>query len=140
MKPAIDSLQTAKVVGAILNSTHHNTQDFTVTIPAALLAQPQRPQTISRTLIVAIAAILLAGGRHRDHEHRAGDSDGAHARDRHTQGHGARRKDIVRQFLVESVPISVAGMKASQIDPIEALRYKQSTEYPANLRRSWYTV
>ena len=51
------------MVTAILNSTHHNTQDFTVTIPAALLAQQQRTQTIFTYVMVAIAAIsLLVGG------------------------------------------------------------------------------
>jgi putative ABC transport system permease protein len=109
MKPAIDSVQTAKVVGAILNSTHHNTQDFTVTIPAALLAQQQRTQTIFTYVMVAIAAIsLLVGGigimnivlatvmeRTREIGIR--------------RATGARRKDIVRQFLMESVLISVAG-------------------------------
>ena len=42
LKEGVDSVQVAKVVAAILNSTHHNIQDFTVTIPAALLAQQKR--------------------------------------------------------------------------------------------------
>ncbi len=63
LKPGADSLEVAKVVTAILNSTHHNTEDFTVTIPAALLAQQQRTQTIFTYVMVAIAAIsLLVGG------------------------------------------------------------------------------
>jgi putative ABC transport system permease protein len=41
LKPGADSIEVAKVVTAVLNSTHRNTQDFTVTIPAALLAQQQ---------------------------------------------------------------------------------------------------
>jgi putative ABC transport system permease protein len=173
LKPGADSLETAKVVTAILNSTHHNTEDFTVTIPAALLAQQQRTQTIFTYVMVAIAAIsLLVGGigimnivlatvleRTREIGVR--------------RATGARRNDIVRQFLTESVLISVAGgllgigfgfflawliartaewktivttasvliafgvsmavgvifgiypaMKASRINPIEALRYE----------------
>src|SRR5205807_3998575 len=92
-----------------LNSTHHNAQDFTVTIPAALLAQQQRTQTIFTYVMVAIAAIsLLVGGigimnivlatvmeRTREIGIR--------------RATGARRKDIVRQFLTESVLISIAG-------------------------------
>ena len=35
LKEGVDSVQVAKVAAAILNSTHHNIQDFTVTIPAA---------------------------------------------------------------------------------------------------------
>ena len=173
LKPGTDSIEAAKVVIAILNSTHRNTQDFTVTIPAALLAQQQRTQTIFTYVMVAIAAIsLLVGGigimnivlatvmeRTREIGIR--------------RATGARRHDIVRQFLTESVLISVAGgvlgvgfgfflswliaraaewktivttssvaiafgvsvavgvifgiypaVKASRIDPIEALRYE----------------
>jgi putative ABC transport system permease protein len=173
LKPEVDSVEVAKVVTAVLNSTHHNTQDFTVTIPAALLAQQKRTQTIFTYVMVAIAAIsLLVGGigimnivlatvleRTREIGVR--------------RAIGARRTDIVRQFLTESVLISVGGglmgiafgfflawliartaewrtivttssviiafgvsvavgvifgiypaMKASRIDPIEALRYE----------------
>jgi putative ABC transport system permease protein len=104
-----DSVEVAKVVTAVLNSTHHSVQDFSVTIPAALLAQQQRTQTIFTYVMVAIAAIsLLVGGigimnivlatvleRTREIGIR--------------RSIGARRLDIVRQFLIESVLISVAG-------------------------------
>jgi putative ABC transport system permease protein len=109
LKPEADSIEVAKVVTAVLNSTHHNTQDFTVTIPAALLAQQQRTPTIFTYVMVAIAAIsLLVGGigimnivlatvleRTREIGIR--------------RSIGARRLDIVRQFLTESVLISVGG-------------------------------
>ncbi len=109
LKPGADSVEVAKVVTAILNSTHNNTQDFTVTIPAALLAQQQRTQTIFTYVMVAIAAIsLLVGGigimnivlatvleRTREIGTR--------------RAVGARRRDIVRQFLSESVLISTGG-------------------------------
>ncbi|HTQ55013.1 MAG TPA: ABC transporter permease [Bryobacteraceae bacterium] len=109
LKPGADSLEVAKVVTAILSSTHHNVDDFTVTIPAALLAQQQRTQTIFTYVMVAIAAIsLLVGGigimnivlatvleRTREIGVR--------------RATGARRADIVRQFLTESVLISVGG-------------------------------
>jgi putative ABC transport system permease protein len=173
LKPGADSVETAKVVAAILNSTHHNVADFNVVIPADLLAQQQRTQTIFTYVMVAIAAIsLLVGGigimnivlatvmeRTREIGVR--------------RATGARRNDIVRQFLAESVLISVGGgilgivfgyilswliartaewktivtpssiiiafgvsvavgmifgiypaVKASRIDPIEALRYE----------------
>ncbi len=104
-----DSIEVAKVVTAVLNSTHHGVQDFTVTIPAALLAQQKRTQTIFTYVMVAIAAIsLLVGGigimnivlatvleRTKEIGIR--------------RSIGARRADIVRQFLTESVLISVAG-------------------------------
>ena len=173
LKAGADSIETAKVVTAILNSTHHNVPDFSVIIPADLLAQQQRTQTIFTYVMVAIAAIsLLVGGigimnivlatvleRTREIGIR--------------RATGARRSDIVRQFLAESVLISVGGgilgivfgyllswliartaewktivtttsifiafgvsvavgmifgiypaVKASRIDPIEALRYE----------------
>ncbi len=109
LKPDADSIEVAKIVTAVLNSTHHNVQDFTVTIPAALLAQQKRTQTIFTYVMVAIAAIsLLVGGigimnivlatvleRTREIGIR--------------RSIGARRFDIVRQFLTESVFISVGG-------------------------------
>ena len=97
------------MVTAILNSTHRNTEDFTVTIPAALLAQQKRTQAIFTYVMVAIAAIsLLVGGigimnivlatvleRTREIGIR--------------RATGATRRDIMRQFLSESVLISGAG-------------------------------
>ncbi len=109
LKVGADSAATARVVTAILNSTHHNTPDFSVTIPAELLAEQQRSQTIFTYVMVAIAAIsLLVGGigimnivlatvleRTREIGIR--------------RATGARRSDIVRQFLLESILISIAG-------------------------------
>ena len=109
LKSEARSVEVAKIVTAILNGTHHNIQDFTVTIPAALLAQQQRTQTIFTYVMVAIAAIsLLVGGigimnivlatvmeRTREIGIR--------------RSIGARRIDIVRQFLTESILISVGG-------------------------------
>ena len=141
-------------------------QDFTVTIPAALLAQQQRTQTIFTYVMVAIAAIsLLVGGigimnivlatvmeRTREIGIR--------------RSIGARRLDIMHQFMTESVLLGIAfgfflawliaataewktivttssvviafgvsvavgmifgiypAMKASRINPIDALRYE----------------
>ena len=109
LRPEADSIEVAKVVTAVLNSTHHDTQDFIVTIPAALLAQQQRTQKIFTYVMVAIAAIsLLVGGigimnivlatvleRTREIGIR--------------RSVGARRFDIVRQFMTESVLISAGG-------------------------------
>jgi len=105
----VDSVGVADVVAAVLASTHRGTADFTVTIPAALLAQQQRTQTIFTYVMVAIAAIaLLVGGigimnivlatvleRTREIGVR--------------RSVGARRLDIARQFISESVLISAGG-------------------------------
>jgi putative ABC transport system permease protein len=173
LRAGADSIEVAKIVTAVLSSTHHGVEDYSVTIPAALLAQQKRTQTIFTYVMVAIAAIsLLVGGigimnivlatvMERTKEIGIRRSI------------GARRRDIVRQFLTESVLISVSGgalgigfgyflawliartaewktivtpgsvliafgvsvavgvifglypaVKASRIDPIEALRYE----------------
>jgi putative ABC transport system permease protein len=104
-----DSIEVAKVVTAVLDSTHRGTADFTVTIPADLLAQQQRTQAIFTYVMVAIAAIsLLVGGigimnivlatvleRTREIGVR--------------RSVGARRTDIARQFVSEAVLISAGG-------------------------------
>jgi putative ABC transport system permease protein len=109
LKQGADSVEASKIVVAILNSTHRNTADFAVTIPAELLAEQQRSQAIFTYVMVAIAAIsLLVGGigimnivlatvleRTREIGIR--------------RATGARRADIVRQFLFESILISVSG-------------------------------
>jgi putative ABC transport system permease protein len=109
LKESADPVESAKIVTAILNSTHNNTQDFGVTIPAALLAQQKRTQTIFTYVMVAIAAIsllvggigimniVLATGMERTREIGI------------RRATGARRVDIVRQFLTESVLISMGG-------------------------------
>ncbi|TAN24204.1 MAG: FtsX-like permease family protein [Acidobacteria bacterium] len=109
LKPSANSVAAAAVVTAILNSTHHNTDDFNVTVPAALLAQQQQTQRIFTLVMVAVAAIsLLVGGigimnivlatvmeRTREIGVR--------------RATGARRTDILRQFLAEAVLISLSG-------------------------------
>jgi putative ABC transport system permease protein len=109
LKTTADSIEVAKVVTAVLDSTHRGTADFSVTIPAALLAQQQRTQTIFTYVMVAIAAIsLLVGGigimnivlatvleRTREIGVR--------------RSVGARRVDIARQFVSEAVLISAGG-------------------------------
>jgi putative ABC transport system permease protein len=104
-----DSVEVAKVVSAVLDSTHRGMADFTVTIPAALLAQQRRTQTIFSYVMVTIAAIsLLVGGigimnivlatvmeRTREIGIR--------------RSVGARRRDIARQFITEAILISSGG-------------------------------
>ena len=99
----------AEIVRGILNSTHHNAGDFNVIVPAALLAQQQNTRRIFNVVMVAIASIsLLVGGigimnimlasvLERTHEIGA------------RRAIGARRMDIIRQFVTESMLISLVG-------------------------------
>ncbi len=103
------SLPTADVVRSILDTTHRGENDFSVVVPAELLAEQRRTQRIFDTVMVAIASIsLLVGGigimnimlasileRTREIGVR--------------RALGARQKDIVRQFLIEATLISFVG-------------------------------
>jgi putative ABC transport system permease protein len=101
--------QIAKVVRAILDSTHHAAGDFSVIVPAELLAEQRRTERLFNAVMVAIASIsLLVGGigimnimlasileRTREIGVR--------------RAVGARQFDIVRQFVIEATIISFVG-------------------------------
>ncbi len=101
--------EAAQVVRAVLESSHHGADDFSIVVPAELLAQQKRTEQLFNTVMVAIASIsLLVGGigimnimlasileRTREIGLR--------------RAIGARRSDIVRQFVVEAMMISFAG-------------------------------
>jgi putative ABC transport system permease protein len=106
---ADSSATNAEIVRSILNSSHHSAGDFSVIVPAELLAEQKRTEQLFNTVMVAIASIsLLVGGigimnimlaaileRTREIGVR--------------RAVGARQRDIVRQFVVEAVLISFAG-------------------------------
>ncbi|HKW76732.1 MAG TPA: ABC transporter permease [Terriglobales bacterium] len=106
---ADDSSVKAQVVRGILNSSHRNTPDFSVIVPAELLAERKRTEQLFNTVMVAIASIsLLVGGigimnimlaaileRTREIGVR--------------RAVGATQRDIIRQFVIEAVLISFAG-------------------------------
>ena len=52
---------------------------------------------------------LAFGGWDWNYEHHAGDGLGADPRDRHPPRLGARRRDIIEQFLIEATVISSSG-------------------------------
>jgi putative ABC transport system permease protein len=109
VQPNVDSIETSNVVTAILAATHKDAGDFTVTVPAGLLEQKKQTQFIFNIVMICIAGIsLLVGGigimnimlatvleRTREIGIR--------------RAIGARQADIVRQFLMEAVLISIAG-------------------------------
>jgi putative ABC transport system permease protein len=103
------SATDAEIVRSILNSSHRNAGDFSVVVPAELLAEQKRTEELFNTVMVAIASIsLLVGGigimnimlaaileRTREIGVR--------------RAVGARQIDIIRQFVIEAVMISFAG-------------------------------
>jgi putative ABC transport system permease protein len=109
LEPGADSVTTGDVVRGLLNVSHRNEPDFSVIVPAALLAEQRRTQRIFEIVMVAIASIsLLVGGigimnimlasileRTREIGVR--------------RAVGARQSDVVRQFLIEATLISVVG-------------------------------
>jgi putative ABC transport system permease protein len=101
--------EAAQVIRAVLDSSHHGADDYSVIVPAELLAQQKRTEQMFNTVMVAIASIsLLVGGigimnimlasileRTREIGLR--------------RAVGARQADIIRQFVVEAMMISFAG-------------------------------
>ena len=99
----------AQIVRAVLDSSHHGADDYSIIVPAQLLAEQKRTEHLFNTVMVAIASIsLLVGGigimnimlasileRTREIGLR--------------RSLGARRSDIVRQFVIEATMISFAG-------------------------------
>jgi putative ABC transport system permease protein len=109
MLPSVDILSTAEVVRGVLNSSHGGAGDFSVVAPAELLAEQKRTQRIFEGVMVAIASIsLLVGGIGIMNIMLAGILE----RTREIgvrRAVGARRVDIVRQFLIEATLISIVG-------------------------------
>ena len=109
LSSAADTLSAAEIVRGVLNASHRGANDFSIVVPAELLAQQQRTQRIFDMVMVAIASIsLLVGGigimnimlasileRTREIGLR--------------RAIGAKQRDIIRQFLVEAVLISFSG-------------------------------
>ncbi len=104
-----DSFLTAEVVRSILNVSHHNPGDFSVVVPAELLAEQRSTQRIFEIVMVAIAAIsLLVGGIGIMNIMLAGILERTHEIGVR-RAVGARQADISRQFLVEALLISFVG-------------------------------
>jgi putative ABC transport system permease protein len=109
LKQEADILASAATVRGILAASHRGADDYTLVVPAELLAEQQRTKRIFDIVMVALASIsLLVGGigimnimlasvleRTREIGVR--------------RAIGARRTDIIRQFVMETTLIAVAG-------------------------------
>jgi putative ABC transport system permease protein len=109
LKDTGELVPSSQVVRAILDASHHGASDFSVIVPAELLAEQKRTERLFSAVMVAIASIsLLVGGigimnimlasileRTREIGVR--------------RAVGATKSDIMRQFVIEAVLISFVG-------------------------------
>jgi putative ABC transport system permease protein len=97
------------LVRGLLDTAHNGAGDYTVIVPAELLAQQQRTRRLFEFVMVAIASIsLLVGGIGIMNIMLASVME----RTREIgirRAVGARRFDVIRQFLIETTLITVSG-------------------------------
>jgi putative ABC transport system permease protein len=109
LKPEMSVVSTGALVRGLLDTAHRGATDFSVIVPAELLAQQQRTRRLFQIVMVAIASIsLLVGGIGIMNIMLASVME----RTREIgvrRAIGATRRAIVRQFLVETTMITVTG-------------------------------
>ncbi|GLX85832.1 ABC transporter permease [Thalassotalea loyana] len=105
----VDAVQASEVINQLLIKRHNNIDDFTLTVPAQLLAQQKQTQKIFNIIMSCVAGIsLLVGGigimnimlatvLERTKEIGL------------LRAVGATQKNIQRQFIAESFTISILG-------------------------------
>jgi putative ABC transport system permease protein len=109
LAPAANVVSAGAVMRGLLDTSHRGASDFSVIVPAELLAEQQRTKRLFEIVMVAIASIsLLVGGIGIMNIMLASVME----RTREIgvrRAIGATRRAIVRQFLVETTMITVTG-------------------------------
>ena len=105
-----NDVETAgQLVRGLLDANHRGAGDFSVIVPAELLAEQERTKRLFEFIMVAIASIsLLVGGIGIMNIMLASVME----RTREIgvrRAIGATRKDIIRQFLTETMLITISG-------------------------------
>src|SRR5436190_5874295 len=109
LKPEVDMTTAAASVRGILSASHRNYDDYSIVVPAELLAEQQRTKRIFDIVMVALASIsLLVGGIGIMNIMLASVLERTPEIGLR-RAIGARQTDIIRQFVIETTLIAVAG-------------------------------
>ena len=117
-------------VRGLLDTTHNGAGDFSIIVPAELLAQQERTKRLFEFVMVAIASIsLLVGGIGIMNIMLASVTE----RTREIgvrRAVGARKVDVIRQFLIETTLITISGGLAGTMVGIGLSRLVLETRQP----------
>ncbi len=109
LKPDVDMTSAAATVRGILAASHRGADDYSVVVPAELLAEQQRTKRIFDIVMVALASIsLLVGGIGIMNIMLASVLERTPEIGLR-RAIGARQTDIIRQFVIETTLIAVVG-------------------------------
>jgi putative ABC transport system permease protein len=109
LTPTASITAAGTLIRGLLDATHRGAGDFSVIVPAELLAEQERTKRLFEIVMVAIASIsLLVGGIGIMNIMLASVME----RTREIgvrRAVGATRRDIIRQFLIETMLITISG-------------------------------
>jgi putative ABC transport system permease protein len=109
LRSSADVTAAAAIVRGVLDAAHRGATDYSLIVPAELLAEQQRTKRIFDIVMVALASIsLLVGGIGIMNIMLASVMERTPEIGLR-RALGARRADIIRQFVVETTVIAVTG-------------------------------